>query len=174
MQDKQKFGLSIEELATRETVYKENLLENHSVLITGAGSGMGKAMAFLFARLGANVTICGRKEEKLIKVYDEILNRCDKEIYWQVSNVRDPEMVEDILDGIIERTGKIDTVINNAGGQFPQDAIDFSRKGWLAVLDLNLNAPWWVMQEAAKRWKKSGTSGNIINLVANVLSLIHI
>ena len=58
-----------------------------------------------------------------------------------------------MLDGIIERTGKIDTVINNAGGQFPQDAIDFSRKGWLAVLDLNLNAPWWVMQEAAKRWK---------------------
>mgnify|MGYP003320934285 CR=1 FL=1 len=168
MQDEQKFGLSFEELATRETVYRENLLENHSVLITGAGSGMGKAMAFLFARLGANVTICGRKEEKLIKVYDEILSRCNKEIYWQVSNVRDPEMVESMLDGIIERTGKIDTVINNAGGQFPQDAIDFSRKGWLAVLDLNLNAPWWVMQEAAKRWKKSGTSGNIINLVANV------
>ena len=96
MQDKQKFGLSIEELATRETVYKENLLENHSVLITGAGSGMGKAMAFLFARLGANVTICGRKEEKLVKVYDEILERCGKEIFWQVSNVRDPEMVENI------------------------------------------------------------------------------
>ena len=168
MQDEQKFGLSFEELATRETVYRENLLENHSVLITGAGSGMGKAMAFLFARLGANVTICGRKEEKLIKVYDEILSRCNKEIYWQVCNVRDPEMVESMLDGIIERTGKIDTVINNAGGQFPQDAIDFSRKGWLAVLDLNFNAPWWVMQEAAKRWKKSGTSGNIINLVANV------
>ena len=67
----QKFGLSYNELATRETVYRENLLDNHSVLITGAGSGMGKAMAFLFARLGANVTICGRKEEKLVKVYNE-------------------------------------------------------------------------------------------------------
>ena len=168
MQKEQKFGLSFEELATRETVYRDNLLKDHSVLITGAGSGMGKAMAFLFARLGANVTICGRKEDKLIKVYDEILNRCGKEIFWQVSNVRDPEMVEKMLDNMLERNGKIDTVINNAGGQFPQDAIDFSRKGWLAVLDLNLNAPWWVMQEAAKRWKETGTSGNVINLVANV------
>jgi len=165
---KQRFGLSYDELATRETVYKENLLDGHSVLITGAGSGMGKAMAFLFARLGAKVTICGRKEEKLIKVYDEIFNRCGKKIFWEVSNVRDPDKVEEMLDGILERDGKIDTVINNAGGQFPQDAIDFSRKGWLAVVDLNLNGPWWVMQEAAKRWKKSGTHGNIINLVANV------
>ena len=165
---KQRFGLSYDELATRETVYKENLLDGHSVLITGAGSGMGKAMAFLFARLGAKVTICGRKEEKLIKVYDEIFNRCGKKIFWEVSNVRDPDKVEGMLDGILERDGKIDTVINNAGGQFPQDAIDFSRKGWLAVVDLNLNGPWWVMQEAAKRWKKSGTHGNIINLVANV------
>ena len=136
---KQRFGLSYDELATRETVYKENLIDGHSVLITGAGSGMGKAMAFLFARLGAKVTICGRKEEKLIKVYDEIFNRCGKKIFWEVSNVRDPDKVEEMLDGILERDGKIDTVINNAGGQFPQDAIDFSRKGWLAVVDLNLN-----------------------------------
>ena len=165
---KQRFGLSYDELATRNTVYREDLLNDHSVLITGAGSGMGKAMAFLFARLGAKVTICGRKEEKLIKVYDEILERCGKKIFWEVSNVRDPDKVEEMLDGMINRDGKIDTVINNAGGQFPQDAIDFSRKGWLAVVDLNLNGPWWVMQEAAKRWKKSGTHGNIINLVANV------
>ena len=142
----QRFGLSYNELATRETVYRENLLKDHSVLITGAGSGMGKAMAFLFARLGAKVTICGRKEEKLVKVYDEILKRCGKEIFWEVSNVRDPEKVETMLDGILDRDGKIDTVINNAGGQFPQDAMDFSRKGWLAVVDLNLNGPWWVMQ----------------------------
>ena len=112
---KQRFGLSYDELATRETVYKENLLDGHSVLITGAGSGMGKAMAFLFARLGAKVTICGRKEEKLIKVYDEIFNRCGKKIFWEVSNVRDPDKVEEMLDGILERYGKIDTVINNAG-----------------------------------------------------------
>ena len=100
---KQSFGLSYDELATRQTVYRENLLDDHSVLITGAGSGMGKAMAFLFARLGAKVTICGRKEEKLIKVYDEILNRCGKKIFWEVSNVRDPDKVEELLDGIIQR-----------------------------------------------------------------------
>ena len=61
---KQRFGLSYDELATRQTVYRENLLDDHSVLITGAGSGMGKAMAWLFARLGADVPVWGRQEEK--------------------------------------------------------------------------------------------------------------
>ena len=89
---------------------------------------MGKAMAFLFARLGANVTICGRKEEKLIKVYDEILSRCNKEIYWQVCNVRDPEMVESMLDGIIERTGKIDTVIKMQAVSFLKMQSTFQEK----------------------------------------------
>ena len=129
---------------------------------------MGKAMAFLYARLGANVSICGRTEEKLKNVATELKDRCGKEIFWKVSNVRNPEEMESFLDEITDNFGKIDTVINNAGGQFVQDAIDFSRKGWLAVIDLNLNAPWWIMQESAKRWKEKKQEGNIINLVANV------
>ena len=164
----QKFGLTFKELSERPTVYRDNLMKGHSVMITGAGSGMGKAMAFLYARLGADVSICGRTEEKLKNVATELKDRCGKEIFWKVSNVRNPEEMESFLDEITDNFGKIDTVINNAGGQFVQDAIDFSRKGWLAVIDLNLNAPWWIMQESAKRWKEKKQEGNIINLVANV------
>ena len=67
MQDKQKFGLSIEELATRETVYKENLLENHSVLITGAGSGIGAELAIVLAKLNYHTIITGRSLSSLEK-----------------------------------------------------------------------------------------------------------
>ena len=125
----QKFGLTFKELSERSTVYRDNLMKGHSVMITGAGSGIGKAMAFLYARLGANVSICGRTEEKLKNVATELEDRCGKEIFWKVSNVRNPEEMESFLDEITDKFGKIDTVINNAGGQFVQDAIDFSRKG---------------------------------------------
>ena len=121
----QKFGLTFKELSERSTVYRDNLMKGHSVMITGAGSGIGKAMAFLYARLGANVSICGRTEEKLKNVATELEDRCGKEIFWKVSNVRNPEEMESFLDEITDKFGKIDTVINNAGGQFVQDAIDF-------------------------------------------------
>jgi len=58
--------------------------------------------------------------------------------------------------------------VNNAGGQFAQPAIDFTPKGWLAVIDTNLNGTWYMMQAAARRWRDAGQPGNIVNIVANV------
>jgi NAD(P)-dependent dehydrogenase (short-subunit alcohol dehydrogenase family) len=83
-------------------------------------------------------------------------------------SIREPDAVETLLDDVFTRCGRLDLLVNNAGGQFPQDAIDFSRKGWLAVVDLNLNGTWWMMQEAARRWRDRGQAGNIVNIVANV------
>jgi NAD(P)-dependent dehydrogenase (short-subunit alcohol dehydrogenase family) len=83
-------------------------------------------------------------------------------------SIREPEQVEMLLDRVHQEFGGLDTLVNNAGGQFPQNAIDFSRKGWLAVIDLNLNGTWWMMQEAAKRWRERGQPGHIISIVANV------
>ena len=81
---------------------------------------------------------------------------------------RGPDQVERRLDAGLAEYGRIDTLINNAGGQFPQNALDFSRKGWLAVMDLNLNGTWWMMQETAKRWVAAGAAGNIVNIVATI------
>ena len=65
-------GMTLEELANAPTVYREGLLDGKTAVISGGGSGMGRAMAVLFARLGANVVICGRREEKLIEVKDGV------------------------------------------------------------------------------------------------------
>lgn len=162
------FGITDEELAKRETVYRGDLLAGKSWVVSGGGSGIGKAIAFLAARLGANVTICGRSEDKLLATKAAIADATGREIGCHAMSIREPHAVESLLEEIFDRRGRIDTLVNNAGGQFPQDAIDFSRKGWLAVIDLNLNGTWWMMQEAARRWRDRGQPGNIINIVANV------
>jgi citronellol/citronellal dehydrogenase len=158
--DPESFGMTDAELAARPTVYRPDLLAGKSWLVSGGGSGIGKAIAFLAARLGADVTICGRTDDKLIATRDAIAEATGREI--------EPKAVEELLDSVLDRSGRLDVLVNNAGGQFPQDAIDFSRKGWLAVVDLNLNGTWWMMQEAARRWRDRGEPGNIINIVANV------
>jgi NAD(P)-dependent dehydrogenase (short-subunit alcohol dehydrogenase family) len=157
-----------EELANRPTVYRPDLLAGKNWIVSGGGSGIGKAIAFLAARLGANVTICGRSEDKLLATQAAIAEATGREVAARPMSIREPNEVERLLDGVLERHGSIDMLVNNAGGQFPQDAIDFSRKGWLAVIDLNLNGTWWMMQEAARRWRERGQAGNIVNIVANV------
>lgn len=163
-----KRGLDEETLGTRETVFRPDLLAGHTILISGGGSGMGKATAFLAARLGANVAICGRSPEKLETTRQAILAATGRDVFTTSMTIRDPDAVEALIASVSDKFGGIDTLVNNAGGQFPQDAIDFSRKGWLAVIDTNLNGTWWMMQEAAKRWKNDGRAGHIINMVANV------
>lgn len=161
-------GMSLEELAKAETVYKPDLFKGQTAIITGAGSGMGRAMAVLFARLGAKVVICGRREERLKETSDGIKKYCGKEIDYTALNIRDAEGVEAFMKDTFDKYGPIDFLINSAGGQFSQEAIEFSRKGWLAVIDTNLNGTWWMMQEAAKLWREHGKEGNIINIVAHV------
>jgi NAD(P)-dependent dehydrogenase (short-subunit alcohol dehydrogenase family) len=129
---------------------------------------MGRAMAFLFARLGAQVVICGRREEKLAETKTAIKEFCSKDISYTPLSIRDADNVEAFMEDTFNKFGPPSVIINSAGGQFSQDAIDFSRKGWLAVVDTNLNGTWWMMQEAAKRWRDKGVPGNIINIVANV------
>ncbi|WP_292941499.1 SDR family oxidoreductase [Novosphingobium sp.] len=163
-----KRGLDDEALRTQATIFREDLLAGHTILISGAGSGMGKAAAFLAAKLGANVAICGRTREKLDGTADLIREETGREILFIEANIRDPEAVEAMIGAVHDHFGGLDTLVNNAGGQFPQDAIDFSRKGWLAVIDTNLNGTWWMMQEAAKRWRADGKPGHVINIVANV------
>ena len=155
-------------LLTRETVFRSGMLAGHRVVVSGGGSGIGKATAILFARLGANVAICGRRADKLAATGELIQEATGRSVLQRALSIREPEAVEAFIREVHEHLGGIDTLINNAGGQFPQNAIDISRKGWLAVTDTNLNGTWWMMQEAAKAWRDKGQPGNIVNIVLNV------
>jgi len=164
----QHWGFTDEQLATQPLVFKDGLLEGHVALISGGGSGMGRAMAYTFARLGAYVMICGRRAAKLDETVAGIRKHLGRDIRARAMTIRDPEQVAALVDETWERFGRLDTLVNNGGGQFPQEAIDFSVKGWHAVIDTNLNGTWYMMQAAARRWRDAGAGGNIVNIVANV------
>ena len=158
------FGISDEDLLDLETVYRPDLFEGKVVLVSGAGSGIGKAISCLFARLGARVILASRSEEKLATT-SALLDRIGAAHQVVPTNIRDPEQV-DRLFAAIEHAGMgLDIVINNAGGQFPQPSIDLSDKGWRAVIDTNLNGTWTMMQRAARFWQRAQTGGSIVNII---------
>lgn len=162
------WGLNDADLATLPLAYREDLLAGQTVLISGGGSGLGRAMAFVCTRLGANVMICGRRAEKLEDAAASVQKHLGRTIGTYAMTIRDPLQVEALIDATWKRFGGLDTLVNNGGGQFPQAAIDFSQKGWLAVIDTNLNGTWYMMQAAAKRWRDAKRPGNVVNIVANV------
>jgi NAD(P)-dependent dehydrogenase (short-subunit alcohol dehydrogenase family) len=162
------WGFTDEELATHPIVYRSELLKGKVFLVSGGGSGMGRAMAYLLARLGADIMICGRGAEKLAATAAGIEKHLGRRIATRAMTIRDPAQVDALIAETFDRFGKLDVVVNNGGGQFPQAAIDFSVKGWLAVIDTNLNGTWYMMQSAARQWRERSQPGSIVNIVANV------
>ena len=153
-QDPPKFGFTDSDLAALPTVYAPGLFAGQRVLVSGAGSGIGKAIAFLYARLGA------------LEASAEWLRKLGSpEVLALPLNIRDPEAVSQAMDAVWARFGGLDVLVNNAGGQFPQAALEFSVKGWNAVIDTNLNGTWHMIQNAAKRWVRDGVPGSVVNIV---------
>jgi citronellol/citronellal dehydrogenase len=147
------------------TVFRADLFAGRTLLVSGAGTGIGRAIACLFGRLGARVVLCGRSEQKLAATA-RLLDRVGAPSLVQPTNIREPEQV-DALFARIEAEGlAVDVLVNNAGGQFPQASIDLSDKGWRAVVDTNLNGTWTMMQRAARFWERGGSAGSIVNIVA--------
>jgi citronellol/citronellal dehydrogenase len=120
------------------------------VVITGGGTGIGKATALAFARTGAPVAICGRREERLAAAREEI-EATGAECLSMSCDIREPEQVAEFLDAVMERFDHIDSLVNNAGGQFTAPAEEISTKGWRAVHRLTVDAAWEMTREAATR-----------------------
>ncbi|MDH4111750.1 MAG: SDR family oxidoreductase [Actinomycetota bacterium] len=132
-------------------------------LVTGGGTGIGRATALEFARTGAAIAICGRRREP-IEAATAQLETSGAEVFGATCDVREPEQVAGFLDGVAERFGHIDVLVNNAGGQFAAAAEDISLKGLRAVHRLNIDAVWQVTHEVATRWMIPRRSGSIFFL----------
>ena len=134
------------------------------MLVSGGAGGIGRAIAWLFARLGAHVVVVGRDQGKLDALVAEMAGRGLK-ASAHTADIREPDAVAALFDTVWAAHGRLDILVNSAGGQFPQAAIDFSMKGWNAVINTNLNGTWYMMQAAAQRWRDRKHPGSIVNIV---------
>ncbi len=119
-------------------------------LVTGGGTGIGRATALELASSGADVVICGRREEPLVMTAVEV-EEAGGSCLAVPADVREPQQVARVVDRALERFGAIDVLVNNAGGQFSAPAEELSDNGWQAVWRLTVDATWSVTRTVATR-----------------------
>ena len=139
-------------------------LKGRVVVVSGGAGGIGRAIAWLMARVGAHVVVAGRDRNKLDALVSEMSAR-GLTASAHTTDIREPDAVGALFDTVWADHGRLDILVNSAGGQFPQAAIDFSVKGWNTVINTNLNGTWYMMQAAAQRWRDRKHPGSIVNIV---------
>jgi citronellol/citronellal dehydrogenase len=131
-------------------IFRPGLLEGQVCLVSGAGSGLGRETALELARLGAAVVGCGRRQEPLAETA-ELAGDLDGSFGHETMDIREEEAVERLIDGVLERHGRLDTLINNAGGQFLSPAEAITPKGFRTVIELNVQGTWLMTHAAATK-----------------------
>ncbi len=148
------------------SIFRHDAFLDKVIIVTGGGSGIGRCTAHELASLGAQVIITGRKPEKLDTVVEEISSDGGKAL-GLVCDIRDEAQVKDTITKVIEQFGKIDGLVNNAGGQFPSALESISANGFDAVVRNNLNGTFLMMREAYNQWMaKHG--GSMVNMTADM------
>ncbi len=150
-----------------DSIFRPGLFDDQVILVTGGGSGIGRCIAHELASLGATTVLAARREEPLQHVVDEIREAGGRAEYLLL-NIRDQEAVDAAVAQLVETQGRLDGLVNCAGGQFPSHAGELKPKGWAAVIDTNLNGTWWVSQAAYQHAFREQGHGSIVNIVADV------
>lgn len=158
------------EAALPRAFFAPGLFEGQVAIVTGGGSGIGLAVARELGQLGASVAICGRKPEKLeaatASLVEAGLSR--ERVLSAPCDIREPASIETFVRSVRERFGRVDVLVNNAGGQFPSPAEGISPKGWEAVVRNNLNGTFYMTREVASVAMIPQRRGRIVNVTAMV------
>ncbi len=149
--------------------FAKDLLKDKVVLITGGATGLGRAMGELFLDLGAKLAIASRREETLRKAAEE-LSLNGNEVFYKVTDVRDPVQIHDLVEAVEQRFGRIDVLVNNAAGNFISPTERLSPRAVDAVLNIVLHGTFYTTLEVGKRWIEQGHPGTMLNIVTTYAS----
>ncbi|HEY1854370.1 MAG TPA: SDR family oxidoreductase [Solirubrobacterales bacterium] len=136
--------------SSHSQVFREGLLEGQVCLVSGAGSGLGREIALELARLGAAVVGCGRRPQPLAETA-ELASGLPGAFEHRELDIRDEDAVGALVDGVLERHGRLDVLVNNAGGQFLSPAEAITPKGFRTVVELNVEGTWLMTHAAATK-----------------------
>lgn len=148
------------------SIFKDNILQGQTAIVTGGGSGIGTQIAEELGGMGARIAIGARKAERLAATAVQLQTK-GIEVFHAPLDIRDESSIEMFLDALQQHWGSANILVNNAGGQFPSPAIQIKPKGWRAVIDTNLNGT-WLMTQAASQHMLKAKKGKVINIVANM------
>lgn len=150
-----------------EHVFAPGMFSGQVVVVTGGGSGIGRCVAEETGQLGAKVAICGRKQAKLDAAQSE-LEALSIDVLARPCDTRKPEEVEAFVAAVLARFGRIDALINNAGGQFPTKAENLQLKGFEAVVRNNLFGTWNFTHTVFTEAFRKQRGGRIVNVIAQI------
>src|SRR6478736_4644112 len=144
----------------------DGTFDGQVAVVTGGGSGMGRAMALEFSRLGAAVVVAGRRAEPLAETA-ALIEGAGGTALAEPTDVRDPEQVDALIDAAVDTFGRIDCLVNNAAGNFVVKAEDLSPNGWRAVTSIVLDGGFLCARAAGRRMIESGEGGAIVSVIAS-------
>jgi NAD(P)-dependent dehydrogenase (short-subunit alcohol dehydrogenase family) len=146
----------------RSKIFQPGLLDGQVAIVSGGGSGLGRAAALELASLGARVVVCGRRQEPL----DETVELDpDGRVEAHACDIREEDQVEALVEAVCERHRGIDLLVNNAGGQYLAPAEDITPKGFRTVIRLNVEGTWLMSHTVATRAMiPGGRGGKIVNV----------
>ncbi len=146
-------------------MFKNDLLKDKRILVTGGGTGLGKEMASHFAKHGAELYICGRRENVLKDTADEIISKYDAKVHYQTLDIRASKDVEDYIQSIFDNA-PLDGLVNNAAGNFISPTKDLSHKGFDAIANIVFHGTFYITHSVGKRWIEHSHKGSIVNILA--------
>ncbi|MFO0554994.1 MAG: SDR family oxidoreductase [Polyangiaceae bacterium] len=153
-------------------MFRPGLFDGTVAIITGGGSGIGLATTRELLSLGGSVAICGRKQEKLDAARAELgalVPGSAERLFALPCDIREPDSVAAFVAAVKDRFGRVDVLVNNAGGQFPSPAMNLVPKGWEAVIRNNLNGTFFMTREVANVAMIPQRSGRIVMVTAMVV-----